>query len=272
MVTLPPYVDANSLEAIVGVLAETETGLSNSEIDRPTNQCNMPFRESIYGYSKKSRLFDIFSDSQNTTRNNRAILSFIRMACSPSRFLNRKEAYEEFRASLNQALSFCGLAVNSSGQLTSVKQAMTLNEAEARAQELRTDLLGRGAHPDVLKYCKAELLKENYFHAVLEAVKGLCQRIRDRTGNTIDGQQLIDRAFGGSDPVWVINDYLIESHKMEQTGFVNICKGVIGMFRNPLAHELKIYWHMDRRDAADMLSTLSVLHRRLDKAKMRPRV
>ena len=92
------------------------------------------------------------------------------------------------------------------------------------------------------------------------------------TGNTVDGQLLIDRAFGSSQPVWIINDYQTESQKMEQRGFVDICKGIIGMVRNPLAHEPKLYWEMDKRDAADVLSTLSMIHRKIDKARMPPRV
>lgn len=41
------------------------------------------------------------------------------------------------------------------------------SEAERRAQELKDDLTARGIHPDVLRFCRAELVADEYFHAVL---------------------------------------------------------------------------------------------------------
>jgi hypothetical protein len=35
-------------------------------------------------------------------------------------------------------------------------------------------------------------------------------------------------------------------------------------FRNPTAHEPKIYWPINEQDALDLLSLISLLHRRLD--------
>jgi hypothetical protein len=44
--------------------------------------------------------------------------------------------------------------------------ARTLTEAEQRADRLQNELR-RQVHADVLKFCRAELLQENSFHAVL---------------------------------------------------------------------------------------------------------
>jgi len=70
-------------------------------------------------------------------------------------------------------LAFAGMCVTEAGELESTEKASTLSEAKRRAQELRADLISRGAHPDVLRFCSEELLADNYFHAVLEAVKKL---------------------------------------------------------------------------------------------------
>jgi hypothetical protein len=88
------------------------------------------------------------------------------------------------RTNLNRALSFAGLAVNAAGTLGPIEQAKTLSDAERRAQELRADLVTRGVHPDVLRFCRQELLADNYFHAVLEAVKSVADKIRTMTGLT----------------------------------------------------------------------------------------
>src|SRR3546814_10333182 len=70
---------------------------------------------------------------------------------------------------------------------------------------LRADLEGRGVHADVLKFCRAELLADDYFHAVQEAVKSVADKMRSRTGLTDDGASLVDRALGGEPPLLAIN-------------------------------------------------------------------
>jgi len=41
---------------------------------------------------------------------------------------------------------------------------------------------------------------------------------------------------------------------------------VFSAFRNPGAHQPKLAWHVAEADALDLLCTLSLVHRRLDKA------
>ena len=127
--------------------------------------------------------------------------------------------------------------VTESGSLESADRVETLSEARHRAQELRADLTSRGVHPDVLKFCRDELVADNYFHAVLEAVKSVADKLRVRTGLTDDGAPLVDRALGGLPPMLAINPLKTETGKGEQRGFASLVKGVFGMFRNPTAHE-----------------------------------
>lgn len=147
-----------------------------------------------------------------------------------------------------------------------VTQAHTLREANRRAQELRADLTTRGVHPDVLRFCRSELVADNYFHAVLEATKSIADKLRSRTGLTDDAATLVDRALTGDPPTLAINPLSTESQKSEQRGFVNLVKGTFGMFRNTTAHEARILWAMNKADAEDLLSLASLIHRRLDAA------
>jgi uncharacterized protein (TIGR02391 family) len=55
-------------------------------------------------------------------------------------------------------------------------------------------------HPDVLEFCKPELLEENYFHAVFEATKSVAEKIRVKTGLGKDGTELVDTAFSTKNP------------------------------------------------------------------------
>ena len=200
------------------------------------------------------------------------MLGFIIYSMKPERFAQSPERFEPMRTRLNQALVFAGLAVEATGKLVRVEQVRTLSEAQRRAQELRDDLTSRGVHPDVLRFCRQELLADNYFHAVLEAVKGVADKLRARTGLTDDGTTLVDRALAGDLPMLAINPLKTESEKSEQRGFANLLRGTFGMFRNTTAHEARINWPMTKEDAEDLFSLVSLIHRRLDGAHMPPRV
>ena len=60
-------------------------------------------------------------------------------------------------------------------------------EAEARAQNLRKTLLDRKIHPDVLAFCRAELLVDNYFHAVLKQLKVLLKKLESKQNFQVMG-------------------------------------------------------------------------------------
>jgi hypothetical protein len=61
---------------------------------------------------------------------------------------------------------------------------------------LQHKLTSRQLHPYLLKYCRTELLQNNYFHAVLETTKSIASMIRFKTGLISDVARLIDEAFG----------------------------------------------------------------------------
>ncbi len=72
-------------------------------------------------------------------------------------------------------------------------------------------------------------------------------------------------------PMFAINALSNDSEKSEQKGFVNLLVGMFGMFRNPTAHALRLSWQMTEADALDMLTSMSLVHRKLDKAvRLRP--
>lgn len=217
--------------------------------------------------TKWKRLHNAFVERQNYSKNRRAIVEFIRQAMKPERYAKQPERFEPLRASLNRALAFSGIAVSAAGELTAVGRAETLTEAQRRADELRADLTRRRVHPDVLRFCRAELVADNYFHAVLEATKSIADKLRMKSHLTEDGAKLVDMALCGSTPRVAINDLTTESQRSEQSGFANLLKGTFGMFRNPTAHEARVLWAMSKEDAEDLLSLASLIHRRLDAAR-----
>jgi uncharacterized protein (TIGR02391 family) len=255
----------SELEAIAAALADTSEGLTGSEIAHILATLKMA--DPAPAMTKWKRLHNAFVERQNYSQNRRAILQFIREAMKPERYAKQPEHFEAMRANLNRALAFSGLAVSASGELNAVTRAETLLEAQRRADDLRADLTRRGVHPDVLRFCRAELVADNYFHAVLEATKSIADKLRAKSGLTEDGAKLVDATLCGSAPRVAINELTTESQRSEQSGFANLIKGVFGMFRNPTAHEARVLWAMNKEDAEDLLSLASLIHRRLDAAR-----
>lgn len=254
--------DAAELAAIADALADTSEGLTGSEIENILSECGMT--DVSPGLTKRKRLFNAFVGSQNSRHDKTRVLGFIRKAMKPPRYARQPERYEPLRANVNRALAFVGMHVESDGTLKISDAARTLPEAERRARELREDLTLRNVHPDVLRFCRAELVSENYFHAVLEAVKSVADKIRVKTGSKEDGSALVDQTLAGAAPLLAINALATDSQRSEQKGFANLLRGAFGMFRNPTAHEARIHWQMTKEDAEDLLSLVSLIHRRLD--------
>jgi len=258
----------SELLAIAKGLADTDEGLTGTEIGQLLS--SIPMTDPTPTMTKWKRLFNAFVERQNHSQNRRAILEFVRRALQPARYTREPHRFETMRANVNLALAFSGLAVDATGKLFTTVTAKTLDEATRRADELRAALSVRGVHADVLRFCRAELVADNYFHAVLEAAKSIFDKLRTKTGFTEDGGQLVDRAFGGDAPKIAINALATESQKSEQRGFANLLKGTYGMFRNTTAHEARLHWPMGKADAEDLLSLASMIHRRIDAASVRP--
>lgn len=258
------------LRAIADALGDTSEGLSGSEIAHLLATARMI--DTDPAITKRDRLYNAFAHHQNSHLDWTHIQAFIRFAMKPERYLRDQHRFEPLRLRLNQALSFAGFAVDETGTLVMVEVARTLTEAQRRAAELRADLELRRVHPDVLRFCRDELLNDNYFHAVLEATKSVAEKLRGKTGLSDDGAVLVDRALGGDLPMWAINPLTSETDKSEQKGFANLVKGLFGMFRNTTAHAPKIAWAVNRDDAEEVFTLLSLVHRRIDSGHMPPRV
>lgn len=218
--------------------------------------------------TKWRRLYNTFAEYQNKTQNCAKILEYIELALSPSRFLNQEEMYYSILdEEMNPLLAFVGLELGRDGKFKSRTQVTTIGEAQKRAKTLKQELERRKAHVAIFQYCKAELLENNYFHAVFEAIKGLMERVREISCCSYDGINLIEFVFSKNDPVVIINNWRNQSEQDEHKGFCNLLKGLIGMFRNTEAHEPKVYWPVSEQDALEILSIISYCHRRLDNAQ-----
>lgn len=215
--------------------------------------------------TKWRRLCSTFKKYQAQDGTPSKLLEFICRLFEPSRYVNRQNVFEGGRHAINAHLAFAGIEYGEDGKFRAVEAAQTIDEAHRRVNALTAKFRGRRLHIEVMKYCKAELLQENYFHAVFEASKGLAQRIRELSGADGDGSGLVDKVFSINQPVLAINSLRTETEQSEHKGFANLLRGCFGAVRNPLAHQPKILWEGED-DAADYLTLISLMHRKLDDA------
>jgi uncharacterized protein (TIGR02391 family) len=257
-----PIFSAGQLEALANVLVDTETGLTGSEIGHHLRQAGL--LDTDPDITKRHRLYNAFVHRHNQDRNGNGILGFIRSVMDPARYAGNRALFEARCEGINVPLLLSGLEFRDDGRFHRASRAVTLSEAEERANRLKKKLEDRGVHADVLHYCRAELVADNYFHAVLEAAKSVSEKVRQLTGAEGDGAQLFQDVLGGASPKLKINSFATETERGEQRGFVNLLIGLFGVFRNPTAHVPRPAWPMSEHDALDLLVLASYAHRRLD--------
>lgn len=254
-----PLFSNSQIEEISKILGECGSG---SEITLLLNNLNLS------NYTQEStkwrRLSYIFKQYQTEYKSSNHMIRFIKEFLSPVRFVTKKTEFDNFRNELNIILAFSGLEYGKDGEFRQINKAITLDEAQNRIKTIESKFKDRQIHSEVKKYCSIELMQDNYFHAVFEAVKGLAQRIRDLSGIQEDGARLVETVFSIEKPLLAFNSLQTETEKSEHKGFALLLKGCFGYIRNPLGHEPKIIWSA-ADDAADHFTLISMLHRKLDK-------
>lgn len=248
-------------ESVARELAELVTG---TQLDQFFAMLSI---SDISGQSTKWRRIHIsLLARQEADRCGNNVAAFIMAVMSPGRHVSDQIRYETARSTLNKVFIFDGLQLGENGQFRRVSAARSISEAKRRADGMASRLRGRDIHPEILLYCREELMQENYFHAVFEAAKSVAQRLRDMTNLPLDGAILIDKCFAESQPRIWINALRTETERSEHKGFALLLKGAFAAIRNPTAHEPKILWQGED-DAADYFTLLSLLHRKLDSAR-----
>lgn len=262
-----PSIQDPTLQALCDVLGATDTGLTGSEIGRYLAECGIA--DPIPQMTKRHRLFEALKARQAQDRCANNVLRFVVHVMSPVRHIGNRDRFEREREKINMVLAFSGLSLAENGQLAQVQTASTLTEAEIRAGTLRKALVERRVHPDVIAFCRSELLVDDYFHAIFEATKSVADKLRKRTSLTSDGALLVDEALSlgkAGHPRLAFNSLSNDSEKSEHSGLMNLIKGMFGAFRNTTAHAPRVHWPVSEQDALDILTTLSLIHRRLDSA------
>lgn len=262
-----PQFSPSQLESISKSIGDTSSGLTGSEIGEVLRQCQIEDIDPLN--TKWRRINNALANKQNQDKCGNNIIAFIKEAMSPSRHLQKPDRFNSMRSSLNEALSLCGYHLEENGEVILSDKVYTVDEAKEKADRLRSELLKRKVHPDVLLVCQTRFLNKDYFYAVLEATKSIADKIREKSGIDADGSKLIDLTLEKGQnqyPLLAFNSLQSVSEQNEHKGMTQLIRGLFAAFRNPTSHELEMSWHIDETDALDILTIASLIHRRIDKA------
>ncbi len=257
-----PLFSAEHLEAACKVLADKDRGLTASEIKNLFKDCAL--KDVSPEKINWKRLFNALANAQNTHHVGNHLIMFITRALNPAKYAQNKKKFAWRRSELNVVLSFSGLNIRDDGKVIRISVKPSSKEAHASSEALLTSLKNRNAHPEILTHCRTKLLEKNYFHAVHEAIRGVAKRIRNLSGLTTDGAELVYTAFSVKKPILALNSLKTETEVSEQMGFGNVLMGLFGAVRNPTDRNPDTTWPMTEQDVLEILSLVSFVHRKLD--------
>ena len=247
----------NLSDAIAGIL-------THSKITEYFANSNIQERG---GSNKTDRVYYAFRFVQQQDRCGNNVLAFVQKLLTPKRYKDEKN-FENDRSTINEILSYEGVAINERGDIISITKAKTISEAKERSSRLKRKAQGITIHSDILPFCDEEWLKEDYFHAILEITKSVADKMRQKSGLFLDGSELVDACFGlGKEkrPLMAFNTLRTLSEESEHKGFSNFIKGFFSMYRNPKAHTPRMTEDTQLSAMIEVLVVASIIHNKLDK-------
>lgn len=121
-------------------------------------------------------------------------------------------------------------------------------------------------HSDIERVSGALFRDGHYKQAALEAYIRVIDEVKHRSGLTLDGDSLMNQAFGCTSraPVLRFNSLSTDAERDEQNGLMFIFKGIVGL-RNSKAHSNRLF--NDPMRAHEYLALASLLMRLLEIAQ-----
>ncbi len=258
----PPF-DEAVVEGVARVLGKTSAGLTGTEIATVLARCGIPDPGEM---TKWRRIAAALADQQRASGSGNAVVLFVKAAMNPVRWAGRSDDFGDMIQELNAVLAFRPGTAQGRAALPAEDGGHPRRRRDRQPASPRRDATAgwprRGLQVLLPGACSRRLLR----HGI---------RGRERSGRTgpadhragHDGHQLVQDAFEGASPMVAFNTLRTDTERNEQRGLANIMKGVFGAFRNPTAHEPRLFWHVREQDALDLLTMISLVHRRLDEAQ-----
>lgn len=262
------YFDANTIEQISKILGEH---ISRTKLTNMLDNLHIRSYDDCPTDSRWYRINKAIITNQNNTHSADALIKVTEYIMEPVNFIKSSpEDYKEIMKELNIVLILSGLQLTESGKVITARKSTTLSEAQSRTQGLLKSLEPFKIHPQLLYYCRPEILSDNYFHLILESSKCLLQKLKEISKLDIDGNRLISECFDGNNPLVVFNRLMTDEEKSEHKGLESLLKYIVYCYRNPTAHNPKIFSADSKQDAISALIIMSKVRYLIDQCFRNP--
>lgn len=125
-------------------------------------------------------------------------------------------------------------------------------------------------HPRIIRASKSLFSSGHYAEAIFAAFKAVNNFTKKKTGQSLDGKDLMAKVFNESKPIIKINKLKNRSERDEQEGFRFLFMGAMVGIRNPKAHDNT--QQIDYHKALEYLAFASLLMRRATEGKLEPKI
>ena len=243
--------------------------MTGSTITKMLEQLNI---EDNSNQSTKWRRLDfVMRETQTTYGCGNKVLEIIKYVFHPtSSWFSDNNEYKSSINEINKCISFYGYEAQEDGNIHLIKSSKTRTHANERYDLLKSKLIERNIHPQILEFCTLDIVNEDYFSIIFEASKSVYDRIRKMTGITLDGNRLIYTCFDLKYPIIVFNSLKTDTEKNLYNGLKNILLSIAQIGRNPKAHTPKIYSYDSLDNCLDILNLISFSHKMLDQCSINP--
>lgn len=264
---MPKKIDGNAIKGISQVLGEYITG---SELTKLFSRLNFFDHDSTTSIDKFSTKWRRIENTLNTEcrKVNSAKPAFIliEQVLTPISFVKSPDDWDNAKREINSTLIFYGYEFMDNGKVVVTTAAETFSEARKRLTSFEEKLSLYDIHPLVIDYCKEEFFVENYFHAIFESSKGVLEHVRRISETDSDGSTLINDVFRPNNPIILIKGNMIstQTERSEYNGLKSLLNTIVYLYRNPQAHEPKLYNDKSETDAITAFTLMSLAHRTLD--------
>lgn len=125
------------MENICRVIANTDTGLTGTEIGRLLSESLI--KDTDPTLTKWKRLFNAFAHNQNKNQCSNNVLTFLSKAMKPVRYVENQELFKHRLLELNKRLCFVGLELSENAQYRKIPKSTTITNPFAGAEKTSTN-------------------------------------------------------------------------------------------------------------------------------------
>jgi len=119
-----PAIPSEVLENICRIIANTDTGLTGTEIGRLLAESLM--QDTDPTMTKWKRLFNAFANYQNKQKCSNNILTFLSKAMQPVRYVDNPELFQHRLLEINKRLCFVGLELSENAKYRKIDKSSTI--------------------------------------------------------------------------------------------------------------------------------------------------